>query len=125
MIISSRGWQLAKLCKSCKALTAYRLRESDKHMHGASPCFNIEKLDRTNLGRREHSPKGDERRRDVNERVPTSRKIVFHAAVERGGMLVANILRVGLDVNSHPACGEAWARERRRHALGSIFEEKS
>ena len=94
-------------------------------VHGVPPCFYIEKLDRAVLGRIGLSPEGAEHRPDVYVRVPASRESVFRAAVERDGVLVSDILQVWLDVSSHPVRGEAQADEIRRHALASIFEEKS
>jgi len=94
-------------------------------VHGVPPCFYIEELDRAVLGRMGLSPEGAEHRPDVFVRVPASRESVFRAAVERDGVLVSDILQVWLDVSSHPARGEAQADEIRRHALATIFEEKS
>jgi hypothetical protein len=94
-------------------------------VHGVPPCFYIEKLDRAVLGRMGLSPEGAEHRPDVYVRVPASRESVFRAVVERDGVLVSDILQVWLDVSSHPVRGEAQADEIRRHALASIFEEKS
>jgi hypothetical protein len=94
-------------------------------VHGIPPCFYIEKLDRAVLGRMGLSPEGAEHRPDVYVRVPASRESVFRAAVERDGVLVSDILQVWLDVSSHPARGGAQADEIRRHALATIFEEKS
>jgi hypothetical protein len=93
-------------------------------VHGVPPCFYMEKLDRAVLGRMGLSPEGAEQRPDVYVRVPAYRESVFRAAAERGGVPVADILQVWLDVSSHPARGDVQAEEIRRRALASIFEEK-
>ena len=70
------------------------------------------------------SPEGAEQSPDVYVRVPAFRESVFRAAVVRDGVPVADILQVWLDVRSHPARGEAQAKEIRHRVLAPIFEDK-
>lgn len=93
-------------------------------VHGASPYFYIENLDREVLEHMGLSPEGAEQKPDVYARVPIFRESVFRGAVVRDGVPVADILQVWLDVSSHPSRGGAQADEIRRSTLAPIFEEK-
>ena len=93
-------------------------------VHGVPPYFYLESLDREVLSRMGLSPEGAEQRPDVYVRIPAFRESVFRAAVVSGGVPVADILQVWLDVSSHPARGEAQAEEIRHRVLAPIFEEK-
>jgi hypothetical protein len=86
-------------------------------VHGVTPYFYLEKLEREVLSRLGLSPEGAEHAPDVFVRIPVSRESVFRGAVEREGVPVADILQVWLDVSSHPARGAAQAEEIRRRVL--------
>ncbi len=93
-------------------------------LHGVPPYFYLERLDRDILSRMGLSTEGAGQRPDVYVRIPASRESIFRAAVVRGGVPVADILQVWLDVSSHPARGKAQAEEIRRRILAPIFKER-
>jgi hypothetical protein len=94
-------------------------------VRGVPPSFYLENLDRDVLARLGLSPEGVGIAPDVFVRVPTCRESVFRGAVVRGGVPVADILQVFLDVGAHPARGEEQAEDIRRRALASIFKEEA
>lgn len=93
-------------------------------VHGVPQYFYLESLDRDVLKRLGLSPEGAEQKPDVYVRVPAFRESVFRAAIVHDGVPVADILQVWLDVSSHPARGEAQAKEIRHRVLAPIFEEE-
>ena len=90
---------------------------------GIPPTIYMEHLDRRDLVSMELSPQGAEYRPDIFVRVPIFRESIFRAAVIRGGLPVADILQVWLDVSSPPARDEARAEEIRSRSLMPIFTE--
>ena len=94
-------------------------------VRGVPPYFYMENLDREVLGSLGLSFERAEQSPDVYVRVPTFRESVFRAAILREDVPVADILQVWLDVSSHPARGEAQAKEIRRRVFTSIFESGS
>ena len=93
-------------------------------MRGVPPYFYLESLDRKVLSGIGLSPERAEQRSDVYARISALRESAFRAAVVRDGVPVSNILRVWVDVSSHPARGGAQAEEIRHRVLAPIFEEK-
>jgi hypothetical protein len=90
-------------------------------VHGVPPHLHIERLSPRGLKRLHLRHADPGRHPDVLLRVAKPRQSLLRGAVDRGGVSVADILQVWLDVSSYPARGAEQAEEIRRSVLPHLL----
>ncbi|HYL15527.1 MAG TPA: hypothetical protein VEV41_21005 [Terriglobales bacterium] len=94
-------------------------------VHGAPAHLYIERAEPQALESLGLSPAEVAHRVDVYLRVPSARKAVFRAAVNRDGVPASDILQVWLDVAAHPSRGKEQAEEIKLRFLAPLFKGSS
>lgn len=105
---------------ACLGLFAAAASLGYGHVHGVPPHLLLDEFDPLRLEQCGLMPTVPGDVPSVFVRVPIARRSVFRAAVEREGVLVADILQVWLDVSSHPSRGREQADLIQRKVLGSL-----
>ena len=109
--------------RTCLALYAAAEQLGLKFVHGAQSHFYLEKFDQKLLYEIGLSAENAEHQADVFVRIPESPEAVFRAAVARGGVPVADVLQIWLDVSAHPSRGKAQAEVIRKETLSDLHNK--
>ena len=90
-------------------------------VHGVPPHVYIERVVARSLQQLGLRPAGRGQQPDVFIRVARPRESLLRGAVEREGVLAADVLQVWLDVSNYPARGAEQAEEIRRSVLSHLL----
>jgi hypothetical protein len=93
-------------------------------VRGALPHIYMERLTLDSMTRLGLDFSKSNRPADLMVRIPANPKAVFGPLVEPEGIPVSDVLQVWLDVSMHPGRGREQAREIRRRALSSLFQNR-
>jgi hypothetical protein len=93
------------------------------HVGGVPPLLYLDRMDPDLLRKLGMIRIEDDRPVDVFVRVPSFKRSIFRAAVQRQGILVSDILQVWLESSVNPARGAEQATLIRRQLLEPLFEE--
>lgn len=109
----------------CLGLFAAAERLGLGFVHGASPHLYVESSDLGVLRQLGLALAQQGEPADVMVRLAPRSDSIFRGAVRVGGVPVADVIQVWLDVQSHPARGRQQADEIRRRVLRPLFLEHS
>jgi len=118
-----RGAARRRWPRACLALFAAAEALGYGFVHPAPRHLYLEWLDHEALRRLGLAPAAPGHDVDVFVRQPPARESVFRGAVRRDRVAVADIIQTWLDISEHPARGAEQAKDIRRRALKSLFEE--